>query len=64
MAGRTVVVPSEIRSVLCTSPPSTNLVYMVAPDRLAGWSFTPEEDYTPAKCAALGRPGLVREGGR
>ena len=53
MAGRTVVVPSEIRSVLCTSPPSTNLVYMVAPDRLAGWSFTPEEDYTPAKYAAL-----------
>ncbi len=53
MAGRTVVVPSEIRSILCTSPPSTNLVYMVAPDRLAGWSFAPEKEYTPAKYAAL-----------
>jgi iron complex transport system substrate-binding protein len=53
MAGRTVVVPSEIKSVLCTSPPSTNLVYMVAPDRLAGWSFLPEKEYTPEKYAAL-----------
>jgi len=53
MAGRTVVVPSEIRSVLCTSPPSTNLVYMVAPDRLAGWNFAPEKGYTAEKYAAL-----------
>ncbi|MFY9546538.1 MAG: iron ABC transporter substrate-binding protein, partial [Candidatus Methanoculleus thermohydrogenotrophicum] len=30
MVGRTVVVPSEIETVLCTSPPSTMLVYMVA----------------------------------
>jgi len=53
MAGRTVVVPSEITSILCTSPPSTNLVYMVAPDRLAGWNFAPEKGYTPEQYMAL-----------
>jgi iron complex transport system substrate-binding protein len=53
MAGRTVVVPSEIKSILCTSPPSTMLVYMVAPDRLAGWNFPPEKGYTPERYMAL-----------
>ncbi|MCK9299367.1 MAG: ABC transporter substrate-binding protein [Methanoculleus sp.] len=53
MVGRTVVVPSEIESILCTSPPSTNLVYMVAPDRLAGWNFAPEKGYTAERYAAL-----------
>ena len=53
MVGRTVVVPSEIKSVLCTSPPSTNLVYMIAPDRLAGWSSAPEKGYTAEKYATL-----------
>ena len=53
MAGRTVVVPSEIKSVLGTSPPSTNLIYMVAPDRLAGWCFAPEKEYAPGQYAAL-----------
>ena len=53
MVDRTVVVPSEIESVLCTSPPSTNLVYMVAPDRLKGWNFAPEEEYTAEKYMAL-----------
>lgn len=53
MVGRTVVVPSEIKSVLCTSPPSTNLVYMVAPDRLGGWNFLPEIEYIPDEYAAL-----------
>lgn len=53
MVGRTVVVPSEIESILCTSPPSTNLVYMIAPDRLAGWNFAPEVGYTAERYAAL-----------
>ena len=53
MAGRTVVVPSEIETILCTSPPSTNLVYMVAPDRLSGWNFRPEEGYIPEQYMAL-----------
>nr|HRD26186.1 iron ABC transporter substrate-binding protein [Methanoculleus sp.] len=53
MTGRTVVVPSEIESVLCTSPPSTMLVYMVAPDRLAGWNFLPETEYIPEEYSAL-----------
>jgi len=38
MAGRTVEVPVEINSVLCTSPPSTELIYLIAPDKLAGWN--------------------------
>lgn len=53
MAGRTVAVPSEIESILCTSPPSTMLVYMVAPDRLAGWNFAPVKEYIPGRYAAL-----------
>ncbi|KLK88890.1 iron ABC transporter substrate-binding protein [Methanoculleus sediminis] len=53
MAGRTVVVPSEIESILCTSPPSTMLVYMIAPGRLAGWNFAPVKEYTPGRYAAL-----------
>ncbi len=53
MVGRTVVVPSEIETVLCTSPPSTMLVYMVAPDRLAGWNFLPETEYIPEEYAVL-----------
>jgi iron complex transport system substrate-binding protein len=53
MAGRTVAVPSEIESIACTSPPSTMLVYMVAPDRLAGWNFAPEEGYIPERYMAL-----------
>ncbi|WP_286681129.1 ABC transporter substrate-binding protein [Methanoculleus sp. DTU007] len=53
MAGRTVVVPSEIKNILCTSPPSTMLVYMVAPDRLAGWNFAPEKGYIADNYMAL-----------
>nr|WP_303715417.1 ABC transporter substrate-binding protein [Methanoculleus marisnigri] len=53
MTGRTVVVPSGIETVLCTSPPSTMLVYMVAPDRLAGWNFQPVEGYIPERHMAL-----------
>lgn len=52
MAGRTVQVPQEINKVLATSPPSTNLVYMLAPDKLGGWNsnLTPEQKkYTPEK---------------
>ena len=38
MTGRTVHVPSEITSVLATSPPVTNIIYMLAPDKLGGWN--------------------------
>jgi len=52
MAGRTVQVPAQINKVLATSPPSTNLVYMLAPDKLGGWNsnLTAEQKkYTPEK---------------
>ncbi|KKG14508.1 iron ABC transporter substrate-binding protein [Methanosarcina sp. 2.H.T.1A.6] len=39
MLGRQLTVPGEMSSVVATSPPSTILVYMLAPDKLAGWNF-------------------------
>ena len=39
MLGRQLTVPSEISSVVATSPPSTILVYMLAPEKLTGWNF-------------------------
>ena len=39
MLGRQLTVPAEISSVVATSPPSTILVYMLAPEKLAGWNF-------------------------
>jgi iron complex transport system substrate-binding protein len=39
MLGRQLTVPAEISSVVATSPPSTILVYMLAPDKLGGWNF-------------------------
>ncbi len=53
MIGRTVEVPSEIKSVLCTAPPACNLVYMVAPDQLSGWNSVPAEEYIPEKYQSL-----------
>lgn len=52
MTGRQVHVPGQINKVLATSPPTTILVYMLAPDKLGGWgsNLTDEEKrYTPAK---------------
>lgn len=52
MAGRTVQIPAQINKVLATSPPSTNLIYMLAPDKLGGWNsnLTAEQKkYTPEK---------------
>ena len=48
MAGRTVTVPVHITGVLGTSPPTTMLIYMIAPDKLIGWNsnntgFLPEK---------------------
>ncbi len=39
MLGRELTVPEDIKSAVATSPPSTILVYMLAPDKLAGWNF-------------------------
>ncbi len=51
-AGRQVVVPAEIDTVFCTSPMGTNLIYMLAPDKMAGWNVTPtaiEKEYIPER---------------
>ncbi|WMW25269.1 iron ABC transporter substrate-binding protein [Methanolobus sediminis] len=39
MLGRELTVPEDITSVYATSPPSTILVYMLAPEKVAGWNF-------------------------
>jgi len=52
MVGREVKVPSEINRVLGTSPPSTLMIYMLAPDKLIGWNFkisSGENKYIPQK---------------
>lgn len=49
-AGRQVTIPTEIKSVFCTSPMGSNLLYMLAPDLMAGWNVTPtklEMEYIP-----------------
>ena len=49
-AGRQVVIPAEIKTVFCTSPMGTNLMYMLAPEMMAGWNVTPtaiEKAYIP-----------------
>lgn len=51
-AGRTVVIPASIKTVYCTSPMGTNLMYMLAPEMLVGWNITPtslEKEYIPEK---------------
>jgi iron complex transport system substrate-binding protein len=49
MAGRNVTIPAEVNRVLCTSPPTTMIVYMLSPDKLAGWNFKPNDQYVPSK---------------
>ena len=57
MAGRTIDVPVSPNTVLCTSPPSLVLVYMIAPDRLAAWNSPPggmgDIHYIPEKYKKL-----------
>lgn len=44
MAGRQVIIPVNISRVLCTSPPPTSFVYMLAPDKLGGWQSSPSNE--------------------
>ena len=46
MLGRDLTVSDNINSVVATSPPSTILVYMLAPDKLEGWNFINSFDHT------------------
>ena len=41
MAGRKVNIPENITKVLATSPPPSTFVYMIAPEKLGGWFFSP-----------------------
>jgi iron complex transport system substrate-binding protein len=55
-AGRTVTIPKTIKKVYGTSPIATDLVYMLAPDMLAGWNFEPaavEKKFTLEKYQSL-----------
>ena len=52
MLGRSVHVPGQIDKVAAISPPTTNLVYMLAPDKLEGWNSNLTNDsrkYMPEK---------------
>ncbi|MBP2134034.1 iron complex transport system substrate-binding protein [Methanomicrobium sp. W14] len=40
LAGREVTIPVNISKVLCTSPPPSTYVYMLAPDKLCGWQLS------------------------
>jgi iron complex transport system substrate-binding protein len=49
MAGRIVTIPANISLVLCTSPPPTTFVYMLAPEKLGSVESKPEVAITPVK---------------
>ena len=58
MTGREVTVPVEINTVLGTSPPTTEAVYMLAPDTLIGLNFAfNNTKYVPAKYTTLPNVG-------
>ena len=64
-AGRQVALPDRIERVLAAGPPASVLVYVLAPEKLAGWSraATPaERDYLAAPYGDL--PELGRLTGR
>jgi len=54
MADRTLTIPATITKVLSTYPPTTEMVYMLAPDKLMGWQ-TDETSmtYMPEKYRTL-----------
>ena len=54
MAGRTLTVPDPLTKVLSTYPPTTEMIYMLAPDKLIGWQ-TDEKNmtYMPEKYRTL-----------
>ncbi|MCX7717928.1 MAG: ABC transporter substrate-binding protein [Candidatus Sumerlaeaceae bacterium] len=52
MVGRTVEIPLNIKKVYSTSPAGTVLVYVLAPELLAGWNYP----LTPAEQAWIPQP--------
>ncbi|MGM0471096.1 MAG: ABC transporter substrate-binding protein [Bacillota bacterium] len=65
MLNREVEVPTKVDKVLSTSPPSTMLIYMLAPEKLGGWNFKPNGRYIPDKYYSLPVVGgwFGRQGG-
>jgi iron complex transport system substrate-binding protein len=64
-AGRTVDVPDRVAHVFPAGPPAAIIVYMLAPDRLIGWTRAPsaaERAFLPPRYADL--PELGRLTGR
>lgn len=57
MVGRNVTVPAQINTVVATSPPTTNMIYILAPDKLAGWNFKPTGQYMDPKYKNLTEVG-------
>lgn len=56
MLGRNVSAPAQVNTVLATSPPVTNIIYMLAPDKLGGWNSNLTDDskkYMPEKYQSL-----------
>ena len=51
-AGRQVILPDRIQRVFAAGPPASVLVYVLAPDMLAGWSRAA----TPAEREYLAAP--------
>lgn len=58
MLGRELTVTSEINKVVATSPPSTILIYMLAPEKLAGWNFINTFNHTLMKEEYLSLPEI------
>ncbi len=58
MLGRELTVPANITKVISTAPPSTVLVYMLAPEKLAAWNFVNNFNYTYMDEKYLGLPAI------
>lgn len=64
-AGRTVDVPDRVSRVFPAGPPASIILYMLAPDRMQGWTRAPtlaEREFLPQRYADL--PELGRLTGR
>jgi iron complex transport system substrate-binding protein len=60
-AGRHVVLPDHIGRVLTAGPSADALVFVLAPDKLMGWSRAPQPPYLPKSVARLPVTGLMLE---
>ena len=65
-AGRTVTVPDTVRRVFPAGPPASVAVYVLAPEKLAGWTRAPrpaDAPYLAAAARALPEIGRLTGGG-